>query len=128
MIFEETKTTHTSGIRVNGCTSCEERGQRGIVSSETHAATPKVPCRGCTSRNLSGKLGTCKACIFANVLGCLLFWTVFAALQFFYPHKLAVNAFGALAALFTLLLLAHGIAYLVKRKIKAIGPQYSKPG
>jgi hypothetical protein len=95
-----------------GCSGC---GQSTGVIVDATGIKQKAPCKGCSQHRFSGKLGTCIDCILANSIGAFVGWLgflIFFLLQC--DRRLYIGAL-LLASSFSLLLLAHGIAYLVKR-------------
>lgn len=95
---------------------CAECGKEQVINENTsNVVQQNVPCTGCRKNNFSGKLGTCKECIVANTIGAILGWLISLALLYFYPDKKIFYAPSGIASFFTLLLFAHGIAYLIKK-------------
>lgn len=102
------------------CSNCGETQsiQPPIVSGKTNfSVEQKQPCAGCKG---GGKLGTCKACIIASIIGAGLGWFSFMIVYFLFHGNRIMYGALVIACPFTLLLLAHGIAYLIKRNKKTI--------
>jgi hypothetical protein len=74
-----------------------------------------APCSGCGNK-FTGKLGTCIECVVTNLIGTALGWLAFLGFLFLYPDKRALYSLAFIASFFTLLVSAHGIAYLIKRR------------
>jgi hypothetical protein len=55
-------------------------------------------------------------CVVTNLIGAVLGWLAFLSFVFLYPDKRALYASTFIASFFTLLVSAHGVAYLIKRR------------
>ncbi|HVA98378.1 MAG TPA: DUF3624 family protein [Bacteroidia bacterium] len=97
----------------DGCSGC---GQQVIVENITSHVQQNTPCQGCRKNNFTGKLGTCIECIMANTIGAALCWIALLCFYIFYPEKMVLLPLLCFAAFFTLLLSAHGVAYIIKKK------------
>ncbi|HVA98503.1 MAG TPA: DUF3624 family protein [Bacteroidia bacterium] len=98
-----------------GCSGCNQEQSISANQDNNVSVQQNAPCTGCRKNQFKGKLGTCIDCIVANIIGTILGWLVFLSFLFFYPDKRALYATIFISGLFTLLLSAHGIAYLIKR-------------
>lgn len=75
-------------------------------------------CQGCSGNKFSGKLGTCVQCMLMSSFGMIFGWATYFILFLLNQEKNVQFALLAVASFFTLLLFAHGIAYLIKRSTK----------
>ena len=102
-----------------GCSGCGQTLETIQNMNVNFAESQKVPCSGCAGNRFGGKLGTCRMCIASNMIGSVFGWILFLVFSFLFQWRNA--AYGALifASLFTLLLSAHGVAYLIKKNKKA---------
>ncbi|MFN0213283.1 MAG: DUF3624 family protein [Saprospiraceae bacterium] len=101
-----------------GCTGCGQKQSVYNNPDEISSIKQNSPCKECEQNWYYEKLGTCKSCIALNLIGVVFSWFSFSIFHFFYPVKNLVVTFFSLASLFTILLLLHGTAYLVKKKAK----------
>ncbi len=101
-----------------GCNGCGQSLEVVENMNVNHSQHPKAPCSGCSGNKLSSKLGTCKACIVSNIFGAALCWISFCVFYFLYPVKNAMYCSLIFASFFSLLLSAHGVAYLIKKNKK----------
>jgi hypothetical protein len=67
---------------------------------------------------LDEKLGRCAKCMRAARNGALLAWTCVGAIRFLYPNPVLLRLTTLVAASFTLLLLAHGVAVVARSQIR----------
>ncbi len=100
----------------NGCGQPIGNSDHLIVSNGNIAKSGG--CKGCSGNKFSGKLGTCVQCILTASFGAIFGWLAYLIL-FFLDHEKNIK-YSALvvAAFFTILLIAHGIAYFIKRSSK----------
>lgn len=100
----------------NGCGQPIENNDHVIISNSNVAKLGG--CQGCSGNKFSGKLGTCVQCMLTASFGTVFGWLAYLIL-FFLGHEKNVQ-FSALlvATFFTLILIAHGIAYFIKRSSK----------
>lgn len=72
-------------------------------------------CKGCAGNKFSGKLGSCQQCMYTAFFGMVFGWATYLIVFFLDKEKNIKIAALGVATFFTLLLLAHGIAYLIKK-------------
>ena len=78
------------------------------------ALQQNTSCADCGSGRVVQKLGGCKECVFFNIFGAAFCWLISCLLFFLYPMTNAVYASLGFGCFFTALLLAHGIAFIVR--------------
>jgi hypothetical protein len=71
-------------------------------------------CQGGLWSFIASKLGRCPKCMRASVRGTLVGWTVSAAIYLIWPHPILVGLGVLVATSFTVLLIAHLVAFTAR--------------